>query len=681
MAPKISICIPTYNRKGLLKETLESIFMQTYKDYEVVIVDDGSTDDTEQMIKDTGYPVRYYWQENAGDAAARNKLIKLADGQYISFLDSDDLLPPDAVERMVDVMSKEPEDVIVYGPYVTIDQDGNVCKRKRKKLHSGYITQNLFENILVHSCGSMFPKKVLEEAGGFNEALPVCADYDLWLRLSQKYRFIAIHEPLFKRRRHSGNLSRYSFTNRKTEFDVLENFYYNGGGEKSISPRRAMKRLSKEGYRAGRCAIRESLSESACQLLSQSFRRHPNSKSLLWWTIATAKLHSVLRNSTLKKKSTAKFRVVFDFDPALKNKFSGFYMVGAGLLKGFDELEEKPEFLLFHSGYSARKAKLIEKGLGPWAKPITTSIKMRWLESFWHYSNYPKLEYFAGDFDIYHSLHHLMPPTKGKPRILTVHDLRRYKLPDLYKHSKLGLFESAVKNADHFIAVSESTKKDLCNIFGIPGEKVDVVHLAANSSFKPVPKSKKPKIKEQLSEMLGIKLENYLMAFSSPDRRKNILRIMQAFLSVQNQMSNNLKLVIVGNLPKNEKKFNSTDFDKISDSVIVTGPLEDINDLFACADALVFASLYEGFGIPILEAFACGVPVVTSNRSSMPEVAGDAALYVDPYSVESIAEATVRVCSEAGLPERLVEFGFARLKNFNWKKTAAKTLKVYRKLL
>jgi glycosyltransferase involved in cell wall biosynthesis len=291
MAPKVSICIPTYNRKGLLKETLESIFMQTYKDYEVVIVDDGSTDDTEQMIKDTGYPVRYYWQENAGDAAARNKLIKLAYGQYISFLDSDDLLPPDAVERMVGVVSKEPGDVIVYGPYVTIDQDGSVRKRKRKKLHSGYITQNLFENILVHSCGSMFPKKVLEEAGCFNEALPVCADYDLWLRLSQKYRFIAINKPLFKRRRHSGNLSQYSFTNRKTEFEVLENFYYNGGGEKSISSRRAMKRLSKEGYRAGKCAVREGRPEPACQLLRQSFQRHPNLKSLLWWTIATTRLH------------------------------------------------------------------------------------------------------------------------------------------------------------------------------------------------------------------------------------------------------------------------------------------------------------------------------------------------------------------------------------------------------
>jgi glycosyltransferase involved in cell wall biosynthesis len=681
MAPKVSICIPTYNREELLKETIESIFMQTYKDYEVVIVDDGSTDDTEQMIKDTGYPVRYYWQENSGDAAARNKLIKLADGRYISFLDSDDLLPPDALERMVDVMSQEPEDVIVYGPYVAIDRDGNVCKRKRKKLYSGYITQDLFENILVHSCGSMFPKKVLEEAGGFNEALPLCADYDLWLRLSQKYRFIAINEPLFKRRRHSGNLSQYSFTNRKTEFDVLENFYYNGGGEKSISQRRAMKRLSKEGYRAGKCAIRESLPEPACQLLRQSFRRHPNLKSLLWWTIATAKLHPALRDSTLKKKSAAKFGVAFDFDPALKNKFSGFYTVGTGLLKGFDELEEKPEFLLFHSRYSVKEAKLIKKGLGLWTKSITTSIKMRWLESFWRHSNYPKLEYFAGDFDIYHSLHHLMPPTKGKPRILTVHDLRRYKLPKLYTKSKLAPFEFAVKNADHFIAVSESTKKDLCDIFGIPSEKVDVVHLAANSSFKPVPKSKKLKIKQQLSEMLEIKLENFLMAVSSPDRRKNMSRIIQAFLSVYTQMPENLKLVIVGSLPKNDETFNLTDFDKISGSVIVTGPLENINDLFACADALVFASLYEGFGIPIVEAFACGVPVITSNCSSMPEVAGDAALYVNPYSVESIAGAMVRICSEAGLPEKLVELGFARLKNFSWKKTAAETLKVYRKLL
>lgn len=304
MAAKVNICIPTYNRRDYLKETLESIFAQMYKDFEVIIVDDGSTDGTERMIKEAGFPVRYYWQENAGDAAARNRLIELADGKYISFLDSDDLLGEDAIERMVGAIPDGAEDVIVYGPYVAIDQDGNICKRKRKKLYSGNITECLFENILVHSCGSMFPLKVIREAKGFDVSLPICSDYDLWLRLSLKYRFIAISRPLFKRRRHSDNLSRRSFANRKTELEVLENFYYNRGGKELIASGRAMKRLSKEGYRAGRCAIREGLQEIAVDLLKESFQRHRNFKSLLWWTIAAAKLHPALRSRYLKKKST-----------------------------------------------------------------------------------------------------------------------------------------------------------------------------------------------------------------------------------------------------------------------------------------------------------------------------------------------------------------------------------------
>jgi len=285
----ISICIPTYNRREYLKQTLASIFAQTYKDFEVVIVDDGSTDGTEQMLKEADYPVRYHWQKNSGDASARNKLIELAQGEYITFLDSDDLLMPDAIERMIVAINSVREDVIVYGPYMAIDENGNICKRKRKKLYSGYITPQLFENILVHSCGSMFPRKILQHARGFDANLPVSSDYELWLRLSLKYRFIALSAPTFKRRRHSGNLSERSFTNRKIELNVLENFYYNNGGKEAIPQHRAMKRLGREGYRAGRCALREGLIETACQMLRQSFRRHPNHKSLLWLLVAISK--------------------------------------------------------------------------------------------------------------------------------------------------------------------------------------------------------------------------------------------------------------------------------------------------------------------------------------------------------------------------------------------------------
>jgi glycosyltransferase involved in cell wall biosynthesis len=284
--PKVSICIPTYNRKEYLKETLESIFAQTYQDYEIIVVDDGSTDGTEEMIRKISAPITYHWQENGGDAAARNKLIQLARGKYISFIDSDDLLFPDAIERLVKVVESEAEDVIAYGSYVRIDQDGSVYGKCKRKLYSGNITKYLFQTIIVHSCGSIFPRKILKDAAFFDTSLNVCSDYDLWLSLSTKYKFVALPNPTFKRRRHSDNLSVVSYQNCLTEFKVLERFYYERGGKKVIPPKIALKVLSKRGFKTGRCAFREGSFDQAAKLLGQSFHRHPNLKSLVYWTKA-----------------------------------------------------------------------------------------------------------------------------------------------------------------------------------------------------------------------------------------------------------------------------------------------------------------------------------------------------------------------------------------------------------
>lgn len=298
--PKVSICIPTYNRKNYLKGTLESVFAQTYKDYEVVIVDDGSTDRTEQMIKQSNYTVRYFWQNNSGVSKARNKLIELAKGEYITFIDSDDLLFQYAVEDLMNLVECNDSDIVAYSSYVGIDASGNAVKRKTRKLPSGYIAAYLFEYIYVHSCGTMCRKNMLEEAGGFDISLPVCSEYALWLKLSLKYAFVPAARPTFKRRRHSGNLSAYSFANRMIELEVLEHVYQNGFSEnfrEVITSARAMKRLAQEGYRAARCAIREGQQEAAYQLLKQSYQRHPNFKTLFWCILALGKqYHSLLKN-------------------------------------------------------------------------------------------------------------------------------------------------------------------------------------------------------------------------------------------------------------------------------------------------------------------------------------------------------------------------------------------------
>ncbi len=295
MNAKVSICIPTYNRKDYLKNALESVLAQTYKDYEVVIVDDGSTDGTEEMIKNVGYNnVRYYWVDHIGQYPVRNKLIELARADYITFLDSDDLLFPDALHRLMEVMDSYGPDVFVYGSYIGIDEYGNDLKRKQRKLPSGNIVSDLFEFIYVRLCGTVGAKRVYEKEGGFDTLLTRCADYKFMLELSLKYKFIPVDGPVYKKRRHRDNLSDRSFVGRKIEFSVLEDFYYNGGGREVVPRHQAMKRLSKEGYRVGRCAIKEGMRETARQLLSQSFRRRPNFKSLLWLMIASGGLHPAL---------------------------------------------------------------------------------------------------------------------------------------------------------------------------------------------------------------------------------------------------------------------------------------------------------------------------------------------------------------------------------------------------
>jgi alpha-1,3-rhamnosyl/mannosyltransferase len=382
-----------------------------------------------------------------------------------------------------------------------------------------------------------------------------------------------------------------------------------------------------------------------------------------------------------KPKSVSQIKVAIDFNPVLVNKFSGFYTFGIGLLEGFSQLEEKPQLLLFYSGKFAEQAKeLVNKEFKEITQQKTLAVKTRWLENFWKYFNFPKLQNFTGDFDIYHCFHHLMPPTNGRPRIMTIYDMRRYKLPELYKESKLDLFENAVKKADHFLAISEATKRDLCSVFEIQENRVDVIPLA--SGIEPVFYSQRQKteMKTKLSEKLGQKIDEYFVAISSPDSRKNIPRTIDAFELAAKDIAENTKLLIIGNLDKRDSELERKLKSGLYKNVFWAGTVDDIRPWLACSNALIFASLYEGFGIPILEAFSCGTAVITSNCSSMPEIAGNAALYVNPLSAESISQAIIKISNNQSLRETLIAAGRERNKHFTWKKTAEKAVEVYKKL-
>jgi glycosyltransferase involved in cell wall biosynthesis len=190
----------------------------------------------------------------------------------------------------------------------------------------------------------------------------------------------------------------------------------------------------------------------------------------------------------------------------------------------------------------------------------------------------------------------------------------------------------------------------------------------------------KNRLKAKFSEQMKTPLDRFVIAVSVSDIRKNIERTIAAFRNIRKELPEGTKLVVAGQPPKDfgrpgrEKAY-------LDENVVWTNFVDNLTDWIACSDALVYPSLYEGFGMPILEAFACGVPVITSNCTSMPEVAGDAAILVDPYDEQSIAEAIVKVCNDDTLRQRIIQSGIERNKQFSWTKTAAKTLEVYRKML
>ena len=245
-APCVSILVPTYNRRELLVEALDSIAHQSCDDYEVIVIDDGSTDDTAQLFDPPRPQTRYLCEpHNAGPAAARNLGLNEASGRYVTFLDSDDLWRPDFLQRFLSFFKANPQLMIAYCRMDNVDQNGNATTGNQRRCYTGKITESLFCSTFIHTPSVMARREILTEADGFDTSLPVVEDYNLWLRLSLKHDFGFIDEALSLRRRHGGSLSRHHrCRNLTVRAKMLEGFYANPEAQRSIKPDRARARLS-----------------------------------------------------------------------------------------------------------------------------------------------------------------------------------------------------------------------------------------------------------------------------------------------------------------------------------------------------------------------------------------------------------------------------------------------------
>jgi glycosyltransferase involved in cell wall biosynthesis len=194
--PMVSVIIPTHNRAAWLKGAIDSVLNQHFTNYELIIIDDGSTDDTREMTTAYGNQIKYFYQPNRGVSAARNLGIKQAKADLLTFLDSDDRWRKDKLSVQVDLIMKNPEVKICYTDEIWIRQGVRVNPKKIHQKFSGWIYQKCLPLCIISPSSVMIHREVLERVGLFDESLPVCEDYDLWLRVSRYYPITFINKTL-----------------------------------------------------------------------------------------------------------------------------------------------------------------------------------------------------------------------------------------------------------------------------------------------------------------------------------------------------------------------------------------------------------------------------------------------------------------------------------------------------
>ena len=274
--PKVSVIIPTYNRSSVVKEVVSSVLAQTESDLEVIVVDDGSTDDTREVVEDLqDGRVNYFYKINGGPASARNLGLSKCEGEYVAFLDHDDLWLPNYLEVMVSHLENNTEFGAAYSPITVVYPDGRKVKSyKRPEGKSGWITLDLFRNSFVWTSATVIRKSVLKKFY-FDESLRRSyEDGDFFLRLSTWCRFLFVGDVEAIRTEHTENFSA-KVGILPTRILVLERFYFRLGGDKLMPARIARRKLSHASRKVAEAYRRQKKRSAAITLYRRAIKYWP----------------------------------------------------------------------------------------------------------------------------------------------------------------------------------------------------------------------------------------------------------------------------------------------------------------------------------------------------------------------------------------------------------------------
>lgn len=274
------------------------------------------------------------------------------------------------------------------------------------------------------------------------------------------------------------------------------------------------------------------------------------------------------------------------------------------------------------------------------------------------------------------------PKEKTVPIIVTVHDLIPYLLPDLVKRSYLLRFidemPEIIDRADLIVTVSECARQDTLRLFKTAPEKVVSVPSAPSPLYRPRPKDK---CRNFLKKKYGI-TSPFILYVGGLNPRKNVAGLIWSYHKIRHYLPRQQQLVILGGAGRHREELEQLTLHlRLTEDIIFPGflPEQDIPLFYNAADLFVYPSLYEGFGLPPIEAMASGTPVITSTSSSLPEVTGDAALHIPPLDTLGLAEAIHEVLSNSDLQSSLIQKGFERSKRYRWSKIGRSFLDLYKR--
>ncbi|RME71896.1 MAG: glycosyltransferase family 1 protein, partial [Chloroflexi bacterium] len=308
----------------------------------------------------------------------------------------------------------------------------------------------------------------------------------------------------------------------------------------------------------------------------------------------------------------------------------------------------------------------------------------RWMTIGWHRFYLPvPVEWFAGPVDLFHSPNFILPPTRRARTLLTVHDLSFIRHPQGAVPGLRRWLEKVVPRsmarADHILADSHSTRQDIIDLFDLPPEKITVVGAGVEARFRPVSDpAALAAVRQRYNLPPG---EKIILSLGTLEPRKNFTGLIEAFS--RSPVRDTHHLVIAGGKGwLYDDIFAAADTSPAADRIHLIGFVADADlpALYSLADIFAYPSHYEGFGIPVVEAMACGTPVVCADNSSLPEVAGNAAVLVPATDTAALAEALHRLATDTALRQTAIEQGFQQAQKFTWQAAAERLLKVYHRL-